>query len=219
MATFLNDTFTDTDTTVLTSHTGETGATWTRQTGENASGQFTVRTNRIYCSTAQAVLQASGAPATPNYDVTATIRVVSTVTSIIGVVGRASTSARTYYLAFYNRVTSGGAWSVGLQRMLAGTASTLVENSITSFTAGTTHTLLLRMVGDQISVYSDGVLVVGPVTDANITTAGKGGVWSNTAVTTTTGHHIDTITAADAVTTPVGKTFAKLQAVNRASTY
>ena len=216
MAQFLNDTFTDTNAVVLTSHTGETGATWTRQTGENASGQFTVQSNRIFCSTGQAVLQASGTPTTPDYDVTATIRVVTTVTSIVGVIGRAAPAARTYYLAFYNRITSGGAWSVGIQRMVAGTANTLVENTITSLTAGTDHTLMLRMVGNRITAYSDGVVVAGPLLDSNITAAGKAGVWSNTTVTTTTGHHIDTITALD---TPIpGKNFNRAPII-RASAY
>jgi hypothetical protein len=216
MATFLTDTFTDTNAVALTSHTGETGATWTTQTGQ--TGIATIQTNRIYHSGGgRAVVQASGTPASADYDVTATLRLVSGVNGDVGVIGRASTSANTFYTAYVLR--SGTTYQIALVRCVAGTLTALTGTNfvgITAPTVGTDHTLTLRMVGSAISAYWDGVLTTGPLTDTNITAAGKAGTFSDIVVTTTTGFHVADVNAVDLVT---GKSFVRMQAVNRASTY
>ena len=131
MATFLSDTFTDTNTTLLQDHTGETGATWAKN-GGTASAVFTIYNNRIYCGNATTWYYASGTPASADYEVTATIRIVSAANNTVGVIGRQVTSAATGYTAMLTRVsTGGGTWTVNLYRHLSG-SSTLGTYTISS---------------------------------------------------------------------------------------
>lgn len=225
MATFLNDTFTGTDgDTLISTHVGETGATWTRNTvGTFSGGQFVIKTNRIYTSGVTAMVYASGTPASADYSVILNLHVVTIANiNILGAAGRSSTNANTMYLAYINRVTSGGTWTVYLNKRVTGTNTSFGNFVITTPTAGSDHTLELRMVGDQISLYYDGVLQVGPVTDTAITAAGRAGIYSDIAVTTTTGTHIDTITGSDIVSSlppPLIRNEPLTVAVRRASLY
>lgn len=218
MATFLNETFTDSDGAVLPSgHVGETGATWTRQSGYTI-GVHTVGTNRVYCTTATSIMQASGTPAGADYSVTATLRVVSAANEQNnGVIGRAAAAAATFYYAVMRRVSSGGGtWSIQLGKYVNNTATALGSQTISAPSNGTDHTIELRMVGDQISAYYDGSLSVGPVTDSAITAAGNAGIFADTVATTSTGRHIADVTAVDLVP---GKQTMVGQAVKRASYY
>ena len=67
-----------------------------------------------------------------------------------------------------------------------------------SFTqpTGVQATTRLEINGDQISGYVDGVLRMGPVTDANITAAGRVGtrIFGNNAAPTT-GQHFEAMRA------------------------
>lgn len=196
MATFLNDTLTDTNGVLLTAHTGETGATWAKETGQ--TGVFTVQTNRIYCSTTNACYYSSGVPVHPDYEVTGTVEIITAANNEVGIVGRAATGAVTHYWASLKRVSSGGGtWSLNLNSYVNGTANSLGTYACGALTG--THTIKLRMVGNQISVYLDGTLRIGPVTDTAVTAAGRAGVRAITAVTTTTGFHIADISAAEVI--------------------
>lgn len=64
---FVRDTFTDTDSTLLSSHTGEAGATWTLHT--LTTGTIIILTNRAHKdnTTNAALYYASGLPASTNY--------------------------------------------------------------------------------------------------------------------------------------------------------
>lgn len=201
MGTFLNDTFTDTNGVAITAHTGETGATWTKNTAAiYATGSLLIQTNRIFLSAGtNAGFYASGNPTSPDYDVAATIRVVSSATHEQGVCGRMSTSADTMYLLDLDR-SSAAVWTLRLYSNVAGSYTQIGSVfSVPTPTVGTDHTIRLRMLGTQISGYYDGALVCGPVTSTTITAAGKAGVRFSTNVTTTTGIHMDTVTASDAV--------------------
>lgn len=216
MATFLNDTFTGANGGLLSAHTPDSGGSWTQQTGY-ATGVYTVQTNRIFAGPTggNAVYQASGSPATPDYEVTATIRIVSAANVDIGVIGRAAAAAQTFYITLVKRVASGPTWTIELYKCVAGSFTTLGSfPTIAAPTVGTDHTLKLSMVGSAIAAYWDGVLTSAAATDTAITAAGKAGIYSDLLSTTSTGFHIDTITATDI---GLGKIFSVNQAVNRAA--
>jgi hypothetical protein len=84
MAQFVNDTFTDTNGTALTSHTSE-GTTWTRRgSGGSAAG---IQNNAVNAPDSLDLYTASNSPAGANYSVTATLKYKSTSTSpYVGVV-------------------------------------------------------------------------------------------------------------------------------------
>jgi lysophospholipase L1-like esterase len=190
---FLSDTFTGTNGVLLENHTGEVGATWAKHGG--FAGTFTIQANRIWSSSGEGHYYASGVPSSANYDVTTTIYAASNDTfSMAGAMGRAVAGAtNTSYTAF--AIWNGTDTRVYLKRWVAGTGTDISNVVITTPTVGTSHTLTLRMSGSSISALWDGVVVLGPITDTNISAAGRAGVISNGIGSTTTGWHIDTITA------------------------
>lgn len=192
---FLIDTFTDTNGVVLTSHIGEQGATWTKMPSN--AGVLTVQANRLYCSTSPAATYASGVAMTPDYDVTVAIRVVTTAVNMeIGAIGRSADAANTYYVAFMDRVSSGGGTVRARLGKFVNNTFTALGSAVTITPAASSdHTITLRMVGTAISCLYDGVVTVGPITDSSITEAGEAGVHAITASSTTTGFHLDSIEA------------------------
>lgn len=213
MATFLNDTFTDTNGVALTSHTGETGATWTKNTVYSSS-TAAVQTNRVYPTfSGNSCWYASGTPASADYEVTATVNIVSAINVNAIVCGRMSTSADTMYMLQIQ--LSGGTWSLKMYSGVAG-AYTQLGGTVTPATptVGTDHTLKLRMVGTQISAYYDGALVLGPITDTAVSAAGKAGIQFNFVATSSTGFHIADVVATDI---SLGKIFNVNQAAKRAA--
>jgi hypothetical protein len=216
VATFVNDTFTDTNAVGLLSHTGETGANWIKITGIN--GSFVIQSNRAYQSVVGAAYYASGVPAAADYEVEATITMVTVgVNQQLHVGGRYSTGADTGYVAFVERVsTGGGTWNLRMGKYAAGVFTQLGSTTaLTTPSVGDDHTAKLRMVGDQISAYYDSTLLIGPVTDSTITTAGKALISGRvTASTSSTGMHANSITATD-ISLP--KVFSINQAVKRAA--
>jgi hypothetical protein len=204
---FIYDSFTGTDGTALESHTGETGATWTKMTG--ATGAYTIASNRIYNSSTTANYYASGTPPSADYEVSAKVRTVSN-TGNLSIKGRYSTSADSGY-----DLLIGGL--LQLRKLTAGSAGSLGTGSITT-TAGQDHTIALRMVGDQISAYYDGVLSIGPITDATYTTAGTAGVRGASSATSSTGYHITELAAVNLAVTAVTPQPVNInQALKRAS--
>ena len=99
MATFVNDTFTESADTALGSHTGETGAVWTRVVG---TGNWTVdaANDRAYCPLASGY-SASGVPATADYYVDAHVyagTLTNATTGQVGVTVRNQGSGNCYWL-------------------------------------------------------------------------------------------------------------------------
>ncbi len=190
MANFVVDTFTDTDATALTSHTGETGATWAKNTATNAVASPVITTNRVHgAQAADQIVYASGTPGSADYSVTCDMNLpAGSFGTDTGVVGRSSTSAFTMYAV----VRQAGQWR--LVRMSAGSGLTI--GSLVSMTNVTsvTYRITLTMTGTTISGYvqrlSDNwyltatanVWQPSPVaftsgTNSDISTAGKAGLW------------------------------------------
>jgi hypothetical protein len=195
MATVVNDSFTGTDATVLSSHTGETGATWTRHTS-TASGSFDIRANRTRCATAPADYYASGAPASADYDVVGTFRVltINSAGSILAVTARYSTVARSGYFLQLNATTSGAhVWQ--LIRVDAN-VQTVLGSFATTFVANTTYVGTLRVRGSSIIAVIDGVERI-TATDATYSAKGVVGVRAGAGAGQTTGVHLDVFSTVD----------------------
>src|SRR5512139_903105 len=196
VATFLSDTFTDTDNVTLQNHTGETGATWA-----TTSGTLTVTANRVWSTNNPGRYYASGTPGSADYSVTAIVRVITlSITGWTMVCGRMATDSDTQYVAALRRASpGGGTWSLEVSKFVTGTSTLLGSTTVTTPSANSDHTLTLTMVGDQISGTYDGT-TIGPYTDSGITTAGKAGLRPfNNSAGSTTGVHYDSITATDYV--------------------
>lgn len=180
----LVDNFTDTDGTAATSHIADSGSVWAVQGGSAAGGK--IQNNRLYFDAAS-YLYSSGRPSSPDYDVTANVRLLSSVGQA-GVCGRMLETAQTMYFAFVYNV---GGNFVYLYRFLSGSGTSL-SNVAVSPTLNTDYPLMLRMRGDQISVWWNGSEVIAPITDPYIKATGKAGA-GGTGVTSATGVHLDNI--------------------------
>ena len=191
---FVSDTFTDSDGTSVTSHTGETGATWTNHPSYTNGAK--IQNNRAHGNNDYRVLYASGSPASADYDVEAVVRKVTGLNHA-GVVGRCSTSTNTYYAAVWEN--AGPWWR--LYKLVSGTSTSLGTYSDNP-AEGTDRTVKLQMRGTSIKVFVDGTERIS-VTDSAISDAGRAGIRLLYG-TATTGYHVDSITATDAVTTVTG---------------
>jgi hypothetical protein len=181
--TFLNDTFTAANGTLVTARAGETGAAWAAHP-TTPTAAFTIQTNRAYPSTA-GILVPSGAPGSNEYDITAPLRYVSG-TANLGILFGLDATLATYYTFW---LSSGNAWQ--LRKTLAGTASTL-DTEAATVVANTTYTMRVDRRRGLIRCYVDGVLVL-EATDTDISGAGLVGIRDTVAVTTTTGKHFESI--------------------------
>lgn len=195
MAQFLLDTFTDTDGTVLSSHTGETGATWTEHPNQNAS-DFQIQTNRarsVSSGSNISAFYASGTPAGTEYDVNADMVAISTDGSTCGIIVRVSTSAHTWYLCGY---TTSGTNRYYIEKLVAGTATEIGSNtSLANWTTGVTQEWLIEVRTGSIRLVVDGVEKAA-ASDTDITAAGRVGM-RGIHTGSTTGPRFDAISADD----------------------
>ncbi len=194
------DEFTDTAGTLLESHSTAHGTVdgatlgWSKHPTSVGSAKIS-DANRVRAdSLTQIALYFAGAsPVAADYDVQADLyRVDSSTASISGVVGRYDTTADTGYVARYD--ASSGFYA--LVKRVAGVNTTL-GTFTAGFAVGSTHTIKLRMVGTQISLYVDDTLRVGPITDTSVTAANSAGIRAVVG-TDTTGIHIDNFVQIDA---------------------
>jgi len=173
VAYIVNDTFSETEDTTLASHTGEVGATWVSHPSY-ATGAAVVEASgdKVYFNTNSTCYYASGAPPSADYSVFATIYVQSNGASLsAGVIGRASTSANTFYLARYGGTSSG--WQ--LYKFVNGSATQLGSTVVQSLSLSGSYSIELRMEGTSIKLFVDGAETIS-ATDSDIADAGKVGI-------------------------------------------
>lgn len=184
MATFVRDTFTAADGTSITARAGETGATWTA----NAGG-MSVAANRVYSTASSTYVYASGAPSSPDYEVSADFTPLTGWSSanFEMIFARGSTSGSgPRYGAGYR----GTQWTIDLGGAAIAVSSTFTLNT------NQTYRLRLRVQGTTLTLFVDDVQVC-QVTDGTITTAGRAGFRSTNTWTSTTGGHWDNLFVAD----------------------
>src|SRR5262249_8766684 len=138
MAVFVNDTFTDTNGTTLGSHTGETGATWTKYPGYTSDDAITSNRLRGPGSATYGFYLASGTPGVADYDVEGELFVVSDANGTgdsWAILGRADSAADSYYYVTFH--ATNGEWQ-------------LVKNVTSSFTTLGTYTQALSVSSSYV---------------------------------------------------------------------
>lgn len=209
MAVFLYDTFTDTNGKNLvgaSAHVGETGATWTSHPSYSNTGS--IFGNRAAVGGQNVtVFYSSGTPGSPDYTVTGRLYVVTNDVSHVGVVSRMSTSASLWYSLTYDgtkftiyknasaelgsrtvSVTVGESYDMTLDTSGSGTVS--LKARVQRVSDGQ----WLNTSGNWQSTQTDCVTVNDSSSPNN--SAGRAGLWLTTS-TSSTGRHIDSITAND----------------------
>ncbi len=153
---------------LLRDHVGETGATWTLETG----GDARLFGGRVHSVTDAGIHSASGTPASADYDVSADLICTTAVGSAPQISGRINGGSPDMYFVDY----AASSTNFTLQKRISGSNTTLGTYTDAAFTAGVTRSVMLRMRGSAISVLVDGVVRIGPVTDTGVTAVGKAGL-------------------------------------------
>jgi hypothetical protein len=195
-AQFVSDTFTGASATLLSSHTGETGATWVKHPAY-ANNAYISNANRMR-GDGDSMYYASGVPGNADYDVQADLCGMAQTASTTGIAGRVNASGDTSYRVIFS--TPSGKYH--LQVVNAGVVTQLQEIGPWqwggNFADGATHTVKLQLRGSSIKVFIDGVERMS-ATDSTITAAGRVGVYTRSySMTDTWGIHIDNLTATNA---------------------
>lgn len=194
MADFVVDTFTGGSAgDDLSTHTGETGATWTEHSSYTTGATQLDGTGGVFCQATPTCYYASGTPTGADYSVSGVIVRVDTADCVIGVAGRVQTGANTLYYAHWRKVGATLRWE--LAKVVAGTFTSLGTYNQT-LVVGTEYTVLLTLTGTALELFVDGVSRIS-LTDGDIAVAGRAGLRATTAVTTTTGVHLNGITASE----------------------
>jgi hypothetical protein len=207
----VNDTFAGTAGTLLENHTGEVGATWTK---EFANSAVLSNANRLRSDTAGGVVySASGSPSTNEYDVTATLKVLSTseANQDAGVMVRHVATGVGSGNSYLARFLGGGnnKWQI---YKIEGNTYTLLNEVAGTLAIASTPIVTLQVRGSStttLTLIVDGATVL-TATDstAPYTAIGKAAIWFGAAQTDSTGIHIDSFTVTDpaAVPTPTPPT-------------
>jgi len=169
------DSFTDTPGVALAAHGGEIASSWTRHAASTGSGVISSEDRARKSTTGYGVYYSSAVPTSADYAVEADLHVKSLIpNSEMGVVGRLSTGADTYYSAHYEVNTND--WN--LAKVVSGVRTYLDYAAVTPLTVGQTYRVRLDMVGTTLNLYVNGELIptLGPVTDTAIASVGRGGL-------------------------------------------
>lgn len=189
---FLSDIFTETSDQFLADHTPGSGGPWVDHPHVNYSGSSLVidaATDRLYGIGTDACY-ATATPPSADYSVSADFHHVSTIAVNIAVCARMHVTDDTHYAA---RLNGGTVWE--LRKVLATVGSTLGSSSNQLPSVGQSKRGTLVVQGNQVWFEVDGVIEIGPITDNDISAAGKAGVRSAGASSSTTGMHLDNLSA------------------------
>lgn len=173
-ATIVSDTFTDTSGIDLNSHTGETGATWTRSSAFSGNAMLiNANGDGIRPDTLSAVVYyyASGIPSTAEYDVNFTIRYTSGDISEQSMIicGRGVTNDFTGWCMSYNGFA--GAW--GLEEHITDGNATVHDDFIQTLSTSTNYNARLEIRNSSMRGYVDDVLRLEYLGSQTITAAGR----------------------------------------------
>jgi len=163
-----NDTFTDTDTTLLTAHTMDSGHTWSlHPTGTTSCS---IQSNQMR-SSSTGIMVCSITPASADYTIQMDLTATPTGTVSAALLARMDSTVATWYQMFYH--TTDALWYI--RRYSSGSYITLGSYSGLS-PVGATRTIKLDVAGNQITGYVDGAIHLGPYTNSDISAAGSAGL-------------------------------------------
>lgn len=196
MGQFASDSFTNSDATVLTTHS----ANWTRHSSYATDCRITDANRARASATGYTLHYRTETPASADYDVSADVYCVtfSARDEQAGVVGRCSTSADTTYRVV---LKSWSADELRLHKVVAGVFTQLGSSYAVTLATSTAYGVKLTMSGSTIKAFLDGTERVS-VTDTAITDAGRAGIQVGYASASTpsnsAGFHIDNFSADEA---------------------
>ena len=204
---FVHDTFTDTDGTALSAHTGEAGATWAAESGFTIANASII-SNRAVSSAVNNLGYASGSPAGTDYTVTGRMRFWTAVANA-GVLARSRPGTDVGYSFTYDggsfKIFKSASTQLGFVTVALSSGA---DYDMTIDVSGTSTTAIegrVQRVSDGFWLTSGGTWQSGQtdaisVTDSSspITSPGKAGVWLVTSDGSSTGAAIDQISASDA---------------------
>lgn len=191
IATFVSDSFTDTDGTLITAHTPEIGGAWVAQSGYAPATQSAINAGRVYSPTTLGTYRNTATPPSADYYVETVIDFLSDIASdAVGVIARANAASNNFYFARFSR----GSNNFRMFKQVNGVATQLGTALSASFTSGT-YKLKLVCQGDTISMYVNDSLVTS-VTDTTFSAAGYAGMMDVAVQTATTGRQITSFKAA-----------------------
>jgi hypothetical protein len=178
------DTFTDTNGTLLTSHTPDSGGSWAYHASYGTSSAVISAANRVRNNGSVTTLAYhSQAPSSADYDVEIDVVPFAYTTQSLGVCGRIDTASDTFYRARYD----GNIDTWKLEKVVSGTPTGL--GTYGTAISGTQR-LRLRMTGSSISLWVAGVQQI-TATDSSITAAGRTGIYISGTGNNSSGFHGD----------------------------
>ncbi len=220
MTAIVTDSFTGTDATALTSHTGELGATWTKHASANSTGDPQILSNKLVTTETgkNENYYTSGVPASADYEVSLDYTYNSTSVSdeICGPAGRMSTSVNTGYFFIWFRSTG----TLRLYKYVAGSLSLIGTALAWAPATGVPYRLTLSMNGTALACrvqrisdgfwlttagsgnYQSGQVDCITATDSAITAAGRAGFWFSCTVSVGVRGTMDNFAAQDFAVAP-----------------
>lgn len=176
---FLEDDFSRPDGTYLEGAAADTGGTWTDHpsfgSGRIVHGGSITETIR-QADAAEALDYNTASPPDADYSVQATVKIATAGSGgIAALYARLATGAYTGYHLDYYDAASSGSRVMRLIRFSGGSASVLGSHTV-DFGTADTNVIKLKCVGDQITGYLNGAVVLGPFTNSDVTAAGKVGI-------------------------------------------
>lgn len=204
MAQFFNDLFSTSATTPVTSHTSDSGHTWSvwYNSGTNIPQVYTASGGILGCAVSKVVVRASVIAPTPDMVVAGSFRIDALSGFLnVGVCARLNAGGTAGYMACYDN----GADKWQIYRLAAGGAVTLLASSAVlalvaktdpayefSVTGTTDVALTLKIDGTTVVSFTD------PAPGGDYVAAGYPGAWLNSGDTAATGIWISSLSASDA---------------------
>ena len=167
MTVFVSDTMSDTNGTLLSAHTPDTGGTWVKRSG---TGDFEIQSNqaRITASDTFVYYTNAATPGNAEYDVTSDWVVASNESTTIGLLGRLIDSSNFYHV-FYKDLTN----TYTLRKKVSG-SFTILDTLIESLSVAT-HAAKLEIRDASKKLYIDTIEKLTSADDV-LTDAGNAGV-------------------------------------------
>lgn len=185
MPIFLKDSFsTSTAGSLLTTHAGEIGQTWSQPTGTLYTANTAVLklngSGGVYSTTqnTDGYLASSGTPTESDWSLESDVQIFSTQTSLeMGIVAQAQSNIASHYLL---KVDMNGSQMVfGKITNNAGATSTLWATA--GVAVGNTYHLKIQKTGTTI-VFTVGAFTLATITDATPYTGGTFGIWGQSSM-------------------------------------
>lgn len=187
---FLNQVFSGTPGTPITSLVPTVGGAWSAQTGTAPATPSVINTagTALYSTTTMGIYQNATANVAADYYVEAVFTALSINADNVGVCIRADPAANIYYFVRW----SASSW--GIFKTIAGVTTAIGNTFADTWTAGQSKTIRLAIAGTTLTASVNGSAVMTG-TDNAIAAAGEPGIRMVTVTTGTTSIHIVSIIA------------------------